>query len=69
MLREMIALQSLHKFTAIVEEDSYPPRPSVPKSSEKISCTFLMYCRDQSGSKTRFENRKTDRFSTSSFPK
>lgn len=47
----------------------YPPRPSVPKSSENMSCTFLIYWRDHKGSNTRLENRSTDKFSTSSLPK
>lgn len=48
---------------------TYPPRPSVPKSSEKMICTLRMNCRDHSGSKIRLEKRSTDRFSTSSLPR
>ncbi|KAF3510883.1 hypothetical protein F2Q69_00000523 [Brassica cretica] len=34
-----------------------------------MNCTFLMYCLDHNGSNIRFENLRTDKFSTSSFPR
>jgi hypothetical protein len=46
----------------------YPPRPSVPKFSVKVICTFRTNWREKSGSNTRLLKRSTVRFSISSLP-